>query len=149
MNNTKLVPAALDFNNMLPIWITRKTGDLSLPHFEGREYINDFASRVRRSLHDAQLAVTEALWKGKPLGGDTGGIRLQAIGFHTGFLVSTPEGAALRMRYLSGEKEKTPKMGVKAKEFVRENFLLTRHLRECLTLMVSLQHGAADRIKLS
>ncbi len=96
------------------------------------------------------LTVTEALWKGKPvIGGDTGGIRLQVIDFHTGFLVSTPEGAALRMRYLFREKEKIHKMGVKAKEFVRENFLLTRHLREYLTLMVSLQHGAADRIKLN
>jgi len=39
-------------------------------------------------------------------------------------------------------------MGVKSKEFVRENFLLTRQLREHLTLMVSLQHGAGDRIEL-
>ncbi len=30
--------------------------DLLLPHFEEREYINDFASWVRHSLHDAQLA---------------------------------------------------------------------------------------------
>lgn len=35
------------------------------------------------------------------------------------------------------------------KEFVRENFLLTRQLREYLTLMVSLQHGALDRIELT
>ena len=47
------------------------------------------------------LTVTEGLWKGKPvIGGNTGGIRLQVINHHTGFLVSTPEGAALRTRYL-------------------------------------------------
>lgn len=40
-------------------------------------------------------------------------------------------------------------MGLKAKEFVRENFLLIRQLREHLTLMVSLQHGGFDRIELS
>jgi trehalose synthase len=96
------------------------------------------------------LTVTEGLWKGKPvIGGDTGGIRLQVINFHTGFLVNTPEGAALRIRYLFQQKQKMQEMGVKSKEFVRENFLLTRQLREHLTLMVSLQHGAGDRIELS
>lgn len=96
------------------------------------------------------LTVTEALWKGKPvIGGDTGGIRLQVINFHTGFLVNTPEGAALRIRYLFNQKQKIQEMGIKAKEFVRENFLLTRQLREYLTLMVSLQHGGVDRIELN
>jgi trehalose synthase len=96
------------------------------------------------------LTVTEGLWKGKPvIGGDTGGIRLQVINFHTGFLVNTPEGAALRIRYLMNQKQKMQEMGLKGKEFVRENFLLTRQLREHLTLMVSLQHGAIDRIELS
>lgn len=95
------------------------------------------------------LTVTEALWKGKPvIAGDTGGIRLQVINFHTGFLVNTPEGAALRIRYLFNQKQKAQEMGLKSVEFVRENFLLTRQLREYLTLMVSLQHGAADRIEL-
>ena len=40
-------------------------------------------------------------------------------------------------------------MGTKAKEFVRENFLITRQLREYLTLMVGLLHGASDRIELA
>lgn len=96
------------------------------------------------------LTVTEALWKAKPvIGGDTGGIRLQVIDFHTGFLVNTPEGAALRIRYLFNQKSKMLAMGLKGKEFVRENFLITRQLREHLTLMVSLQHNAIDRIELS
>jgi trehalose synthase len=96
------------------------------------------------------LTVTEALWKGKPvIGGDTGGIRLQVIDFHTGFLVNTPEGASLRIRYLLNQKEKMLEMGLKGKEFVRENFLLTRQLREHLTLLVSLQYGATDRLELS
>lgn len=95
------------------------------------------------------LTVTEAMWKGKPvIGGDTGGIRLQVVNHHTGFLVSTPEGAALRIRYLLNHPEKVVEMGLKAREFVRENFLLTRHLREYLSLMVGLQHGAHDRIEL-
>ena len=40
-------------------------------------------------------------------------------------------------------------MGDKAREFVRENFLLTRQLREYLTLIVGIYHGAQERIELS
>ncbi len=95
------------------------------------------------------LTVTEGMWKGKPvIGGDTGGIRLQVINYHTGFLVNTPEGAALRIRYLLQQPDKIDEMGKKAKAFVRENFLMTRQLREYLTLMVALLHGAVDRIEL-
>jgi len=94
------------------------------------------------------LTVTEALWKGRPVvGGDTGGIRLQVINFVTGFRVNTPEGTALRVRYLLSQPEKMEEMGARAREFVRENFLLTRHLREYLTLILSLHFGAADRIE--
>jgi trehalose synthase len=95
------------------------------------------------------LTVTEAMWKGKPvIGGNTGGIRLQVVNHHTGFLVDTPEGAALRMRYLFYNTDKLTEMGKKAKQFVLENFLITRHVREYLTLMVGLLHGNNDRIGL-
>ncbi len=95
------------------------------------------------------LTVTEAMWKGKPvIGGDTGGIRLQVVNHHTGFLVSTPEGASLRMRYLLRHPDMAVEMGLKAKEFVRENFLITRHLREYLSLMVALTFGDEERIQL-
>lgn len=105
---------------------------------------------VQKSLREGfGLTVTEALWKAKPvIGGDTGGIRLQVVNHHTGFLVSTPEGAALRIRYLLHHRDRLQEMGRKAREFVRENFLVTRQLREYLTLMVGLQHGMQDRIDL-
>lgn len=95
------------------------------------------------------LTVTEALWKGRPvIGGNTGGIRLQVVNHHTGFLVDTPEGAALRTRYLLLHPARREEMGRKAREFVRQNFLLTRHLREYLTLMVALMYGNSERIQL-
>ncbi len=88
------------------------------------------------------LTVTEGLWKGKPvIGGDTGGIRIQVLNYHTGFLVNTSEGAAHRIRYLLRNPELMRQMGTKGREFVRENFLLTRHLREYLTLMNGLKRG--------
>jgi trehalose synthase len=96
------------------------------------------------------LTVTEGMWKGKPvIGGDTGGIRLQVINHHTGFLVNTPEGAALRTRYLLQHRDKLQEMGQKAREFVRENFLVTRQLRENLALMLVLDRQNEDRIQLS
>lgn len=88
------------------------------------------------------LVVTEGLWKGKPvIGGDVGGIRLQVINHHTGFLVKTPEGAAHRIRYLLHRRDKMLEMGRTGREFVRENFLLTRQLREYLTLFLYLLKG--------
>ena len=96
------------------------------------------------------LTVTEALWKNKPvIGGDTGGIRIQVINYHTGFLVNTPEGAALRIRHLLHNHKLIQEMGKKAKEFVRENFLITRHLREYLTLIYALLHKKEERIELT
>ena len=95
------------------------------------------------------LTVTEALWKGKPvIGGNTGGIRLQVINHQTGFLVSTPEGAALRIRYLLRNRDHLAEMGERGRALVLDNFLVTRHLREYLTLMHALRHEGQDRIEL-
>ncbi len=94
------------------------------------------------------LTVTEGMWKGKPvIGGDTGGIRLQVVNHHTGFLVRTPEGAALRIRYLLHRRDLLEVMGRRAHLFVRENFLITRLLREHLSLMISLRNGTGQRIE--
>jgi len=93
------------------------------------------------------LTVTEALWKSKPvIGGNTGGIRLQVINHHTGFLVSSPEGAAMRIRYLLERPDQAVRMGEKGHRYVRENFLMTRLARDHLTLMVSLLRQEVERI---
>ncbi len=96
------------------------------------------------------LTVTEALWKGKPvIGGNVGGIRIQVVNHTTGFLVSSPEGAALRIRYLLTHDKRRAAMGKNAKDFVTENYLLTRHLREYLAMMVAVVSGSGSRIELS
>lgn len=95
------------------------------------------------------LTVTEGLWKSKPvIGGDTGGIRLQVVNHHTGFLVTTPQGAALRIQYLLRHRTTLRRMGNEAHQFVRDNFLLTRHLREYLTLILGSMRQWEDRIEL-
>jgi trehalose synthase len=95
------------------------------------------------------LTVTEALWKAKPvIGGDAGGIRLQVVNHQTGFLVNTAEGAALRIRYLLKHRGRLQEMGETARTFVLENYLLTRHLREYLTLIMAIVRNSGDRIEL-
>jgi trehalose synthase len=105
---------------------------------------------LQKSLREGfGLTVTEAMWKGKPvIGGNTGGIRLQLLDHRTGFLVDTPEGAAMRIRYLLFTRPRIRQIGANARELVRQNFLITRHLREYLTLMLALVHGVEDRIEL-
>ena len=126
---------------------------LSSGHYSDRT-INALQSAadivLQKSLREGfGLTVTEAMWKGKPvIGGNTGGIRLQLLDHRTGFLVDTPEGAAMRIRYLLSERHRISQIGQAARELVRQNFLVTRHLREYLTMMVALTHGLEDRIEL-
>jgi trehalose synthase len=95
------------------------------------------------------LTVTEGLWKGKPvIAGDAGGIKLQVIDHYNGFRVSTPEGAGMRIRYLLKHPEIIKKMGQNARQFVLDNFLITRHLREYLTLIVALLIGSEEKVEL-
>lgn len=96
------------------------------------------------------LTVTEAMFKGKPvIGGNAGGIRIQVVDHHTGFLVDSPEGAALRIRQLLQNRSKLNEIGGKARRFAVENFLITRHLRDYLALMVSLRRDTtAERLEL-
>lgn len=94
------------------------------------------------------LTVTESLWKGKPvIGGNCGGIRLQVINYHTGFLVDTPEGAAERIRYLLQTPQIITEMGEKGRRLAHDNFLITRNLRDYFTLFHSIIHKK-DRITL-
>ncbi len=106
---------------------------------------------VQKSIREGfGLTVSEGMWKGKPvIGGDTGGIRLQVFDHYTGFLVRSPEGAALRIRYLLHRRDLSQRMGLQARRFVRENFLLTRQLREYLTLLVGLQTNNMGRMQVS
>jgi trehalose synthase len=95
------------------------------------------------------LTVAEGMWKGKPvIGGDTGGIRLQIFNHYTGFLVRTPEGAALRIRYLLHRRELLRQMGERARRLVQENFLITRHLRDYLALFLGLEMNTLGRMQI-
>jgi trehalose synthase len=95
------------------------------------------------------LTVTEAMWKGKPvIGGAVGGIVLQLQDYNTGFLVHSPEGCAFRIRYLLHRPEMAKRMGQLAREFVRNHFLITRNIRDYLTLMILLDKPDSRLIEL-
>jgi trehalose synthase len=85
------------------------------------------------------LTVAEAMWKGKPvIGGATGGITVQIVYGVTGYTVSSVEGCAFRIRYLLSNPQLMRRMGEAGREHVRENFLITRHLRDYLSLLAHL-----------
>jgi len=81
------------------------------------------------------LTVAEAMWKGTPvIGGNAGGIRYQIEDGVNGFLVSSVEEAAERIVRLIKDQKLREEMGKKAKETVREKFLLIRYLEQYLDL---------------
>jgi trehalose synthase len=83
------------------------------------------------------LTVTEGLWKGRPvIGGAVGGIKVQVYDHMTGFLVHSVEGLAYRLRYVLNRPGLAVEMGERGRELVRHHFLLTRHLRDWLTLFL-------------
>lgn len=96
---------------------------------------------LQKSLREGfGLTVSEAMWKGKPvIGGAAGGITAQVVYGTTGYTVNSVEGAAFRLSYLLNNPSLVKKMGADAKEYVRHRFLITRNLRDYLSLLSVLQ----------
>jgi trehalose synthase len=95
---------------------------------------------IQKSIREGfGLTVAEAMWKGKPvIGGAAGGIGVQILYGVTGYTVTSVEGAAYRIRYLLSNPALVRKMGEAGREHVRRNFLITRQLRDYLSLLVHL-----------
>ncbi len=87
------------------------------------------------------LCVTEALWKGTPVvASDVGGIPSQIKDGENGFLLApkNTEGFADRIIHLLKNPDDCKAIGQKAKETVRENFLITRLLSDYLYMLNSI-----------
>jgi trehalose synthase len=85
------------------------------------------------------LGAAEAMWKGKPvIGGHVGGLPQQIVYDVTGYLVSSVEGAAFRLRHLLNAPELIARMGAAGREHVRRSFLVTRQLVDYLALLIHL-----------
>jgi trehalose synthase len=85
------------------------------------------------------LTVTEAMWKGAAvIGGDAGGIRLQITDGVNGFLVNTVDEAAQRIVQLLRDPRLRSQFGSRAKQTVRERFLMSRLAEEWIDLLSTL-----------
>jgi trehalose synthase len=95
---------------------------------------------LQKSLREGfGLTVAEAMWKAKPvIGGAVGGITSQVIYDVTGYTVNSVEGAAFRIRYLLDNPDLIARMGEAGREYVRRDFLITRHLTDYLTMLIVL-----------
>lgn len=97
---------------------------------------------LQKSLREGfGLTVTEALWKAKPVvASHTGGIPLQIKHKYSGLLCHSIEGAAFSIKQLLNSPDYAKKLGQNGKEHIKNNFLLTRHLRDYILLFLSLYH---------
>ncbi|MFA7463563.1 MAG: glycosyltransferase, partial [Syntrophales bacterium] len=119
---------------------------LNLPansHLEINAFQRAATVVVQKSVREGfGLVVSEAMWKGKPvIGSYAGGIRRQIINESTGFFVHSIEGSAHRIKQLILNRELLEKMGRNAREQVRHNFLITRHLKDYLMVVKKLLKG--------
>jgi len=71
---------------------------------------------------------------------NVGGIPLQIKHKYSGLLCHSIEGAAFAIKQLLNSPEYAKKLGENGKEHIKNNFLLTRHLRDYMLLFLSLYH---------
>lgn len=84
------------------------------------------------------LTIAEALWKSKPVvASAVGGIPLQITHKYSGMLCHSIEGAAFAVKQLLQSPGYAQKLGENGREHIKNNFLLTRHLRDYLLLFLS------------
>ncbi len=97
---------------------------------------------LQKSLREGfGLTVAEAMWKGKPvIASAVGGIPLQIKHKYSGILTHSIEGTAYWMKQLINEPSFARELGRNGREHIKQNFLITRHLREYLLLSLSLFH---------
>lgn len=96
---------------------------------------------LQKSLREGfGLTVAEAMWKGTPvIGGNVGGIRRQIDNGVNGFLVNSVEEAAEKIVLLLKDNDLRYWMGQRAREKVRDNFLLTRYMEQYFDLFNSFE----------
>jgi trehalose synthase len=84
------------------------------------------------------LVITEAMWKGTPvIASKVGGIPTQMVDGVTGYLLDPLDydGFAEKIVELLKDRTLAAQLGSQAKEHVRQNFLVTRHLLDYLKLL--------------
>lgn len=95
---------------------------------------------LQKSLREGfGLTVAEAMWKRTPvIGGNVGGIRYQIEDGVNGFLVESVQEAAKRIVQLVKDRKLRDELGRKARETVRDKFLLPRYVEQYLDLFAEI-----------
>ena len=98
---------------------------------------------VQKSLKEGfGLTVSEALWKAKPVVASyAGGIPLQVAHKYSGLLCRSIDGAAFAVKQFLNSPGYAQKLGHNGHEHIKNNFLLTRHLKNYMLLFLSLYHS--------
>ncbi|MFA5275659.1 MAG: glycosyltransferase [Candidatus Omnitrophota bacterium] len=98
---------------------------------------------IQKSLKEGfGLTVAEALWKAKPVvASAVGGIPLQIKHKYSGLLCHSIEGAAFAVKQLLNNPEYARRMGDRGREHIRNNFLITRHIKDYMLLFLSLYYN--------
>jgi trehalose synthase len=87
------------------------------------------------------LTVAEALWKARPvIASAVGGIPLQIAHQYSGILTHSIEGTAFYLKQLLQDPAYAQKLGVNGREHIKNNFLITRHIRDYLLLFIALDY---------
>ncbi len=123
-----------------------ETGDILLVIGNSEKLVNaiqKFSSVViQKSIKEGFcLAVTEAMWKGTPVvASNVGGIPSQIQDGTCGYLLEPQdnEGFADRITHLLKNPDEGRELGRRAKEIVREKFLITRLLSDYLDMLNSI-----------
>ncbi len=97
---------------------------------------------LQKSLREGfGLTVAEALWKSKPMiASAVGGIPLQISHRYSGILTHSIEGTIHWMKLLVNEPQFATRLGINGREHIKNNYLITRHIRDYLLLFLSLFH---------
>lgn len=98
---------------------------------------------VQKSLKEGfGLTVSEALWKSKPVvASNVGGIPHQIKHKFSGLLCNSVEGAAFSIKQLLNAPSYAKKLGENGKEHIKNNFLITRHIKDYLLLFLSMYYA--------
>jgi trehalose synthase len=87
------------------------------------------------------LTVAEALWKERPvIAGAVGGIPLQITHKYSGILTRSIDGTAFWIKQLLNEPEFAAKLAKNGREHIRNNYLITRHIKDYLLTFLSIFH---------
>ncbi len=98
---------------------------------------------VQKSIKEGfGLTVSEALWKSKPVvASNVGGIPHQIKHKFSGLLCNSVEGAAFSIKQLLNAPSYAKKLGENGKEHIKNNFLITRQIKDYLLLFLSMYYG--------